>query len=86
MPKQYLSAFRDQVVTSCQNGLPIDDASQKFSVARSTIYRWLKESQSSNALCAIPDYHTIQCQHTRLNHLLQIIQLSASILFLLANA
>ncbi len=79
MPKQYLPTFRSQVITACQNGLPIEDASHKFSVTRSTIYRWLKESQVSNALCSIPDYHTIQRQHTRLNHLLQIIQLSAII-------
>ncbi len=79
MPKQHLPEFRTQVVVSIQNGLPIHEASRRFSVAQSTLYRWIKEHGQINANFSITNYTTLQRKNQRLDHILQIIRLSAII-------
>lgn len=75
MPKEYTSEFKKRVMQSCQSRLSIDCVSQRYHVAKSTIYRWLKETlPTSNQ--PTPDYITLLRQHTRFDHILQIIRLS----------
>ncbi len=76
MPKQHLPEFRTQVVLSIQNGLPIHEASRRFSVAQSTLYRWMKDA-TPQAEFSIADYTTLQRKNQRLDNILQIIRLSA---------
>lgn len=79
MPKQHLPEFRTQAVLAIQNGLPIHEVSRRFSVAQSTLYRWIKEYGQTNADFFIADYTTLQRKNQRLDHILQIIRLSAII-------
>lgn len=79
MPKQYTSEFRKQVILSCQNGLSIPDASRKYRVASSTLYRWLKEADPVADQYTAAEYNMLQQKNVRLNHVLQIIQLSGLI-------
>ncbi len=78
MPKQYSPEFRYQITRSIQNGLPIAEGSQRYHIAQSTIYRWMKDAiptaEFSNAY-----YTTLQRKSQRLDHILQIIRLSAII-------
>lgn len=78
MPKQYQGEFKKEVVAACQKGLPIPDACQKYCIAQSTLYRWIKEYSIENAdeLYTLVDYRTLRQQTERFNHLLQIIRLS----------
>ena len=78
MPKQYSIEFKRQIVQFCKEGASIKDASQKYKIAKSTIYRWVKETPpavNQNAL----DYNTLLRRHTRYDHILQIIRLSGVI-------
>ncbi len=76
MPKQYLLEFRKQIISSVQNGQPILKASQRYQVSPSTLYRWVKEYGHTGTDFSIADYTTLQQKNKRLEHLLQIIQLS----------
>lgn len=78
MPKQYQEEFKKQVIAVCQNGLPIVDASQKYHVAQSTLYRWVKEYSVENTdePYTLADYKAQRQQAEWLDHLLQIIRLS----------
>jgi len=58
MPKRYLSEFKSQVVLSVQGGLSISEAIQRYKVAQSTLYRWIKEAKLSVGL-PDPDYTTL---------------------------
>lgn len=78
MPKQYLPEFRQQIVLSIQNGQAIAKASQKYQVAQSTLYRWIKNAVPTADL-SITDYNTLQRKSQRLEHILQIIHLSSII-------
>ena len=76
MPKQYPTEFKRQIVSLCRGGMPMSDAGEKFNVAISTLYRWLKEYGPSSEGHTAVEYNTLQRQNTRLNHLLEIIALS----------
>lgn len=76
MPKQYLLEFKVQVVQTCKQGLSIPDASEKYQVAKSTLYRWMQEIHLIKDESTAVDYPVLQRQNTRLGHLLQIIRLS----------
>lgn len=78
MPKSYPQELRLQIIRSCKKGLPIRAVSQKYQVAQSTIYRWLKESPPTGNQ-AVLDYNTLLRQHTRCEHILQIIHLTGII-------
>ncbi|HIV20489.1 MAG TPA: IS3 family transposase [Candidatus Scatomorpha stercorigallinarum] len=76
MPKQYPLEFKTQVVQSCKMGLSILDASEKYQVAKSTLYRWMQEIHLTEDESNTVDYPAFQRQNARLGHLLQIIRLS----------
>ena len=76
MSKQYLPEFRNQVIRSIQNGLPVLEASQRYQVSPSTLYRWFKEYEQTDSNFSIADYTTLQRKGQRLEHILQIIRLS----------
>ncbi len=78
MPKQYLPEFRQQIVLSIQNGQAIAEISQRYQVAQSTLYRWMKDA-APEAEFSTADYTTLQRKNQRLDHILQIIRLSAII-------
>lgn len=77
MPKQYSLEFKSQVVLAVQKGLPIKKASQRYQVAQSTLYRWMKECGKTDTGFSITDHTTLQRKNQRLDHILQIIRLSA---------
>ena len=76
MPKQYSLEFKTQVVLACKQGLSIPDASAKYQVAKSTLYRWMQEIHLTENESVAVDYPALQRQNVRLEHLLQIIRLS----------
>lgn len=76
MPKQYQLEFKTQVVQACKQGLSIPDASTKYQVAKSTLYRWMREIHLTEDESTAVDYSVLQRQNARLGHLLQIIRLS----------
>ena len=78
MPKKHLPEFRNQVVSSIQNGLPILEARQRYQVAQSTLYRWMRDSVTTTGL-SLTDYNILQRKSHRLEHILQIIRLSSII-------
>lgn len=79
MPKQYLEEFKTQVVLSYQNGISIPVLSQQFQISQSTLYRWIKEYVPTDQGDEIINPNTLQRQHERLEHILQIIRLSGLI-------
>lgn len=79
MPVQYLSEFKNQVVIAIRNGLPIAEASQRYHIAPSTLYRWMKEYRQTDTDFSIADYTTLRRKNQRLDHILQIVRLSAII-------
>ena len=79
MPKQYSPEFKIQVALAVQKGLPIETASQRYQIAKSTLYRWMKECGQVDTDISIADYTTLQRKSQRLEHVLQIIRLSAII-------
>ena len=76
MPKQYSLEFKTQVVQACKQGLSIPDASERYQVAKSTLYRWMQEIHLTENESTAVDYPALQRQNDRLGHLLQIIRLS----------
>ena len=76
MPKQYSQEYKEQVLLSLQNGLSIAAASQKYQIALSTLYRWLKEMNPPDEQPTPADFRTLQKQALRQEHILQIIRLS----------
>lgn len=78
MPKQYLPEFKSQVVLAIQKGIPILDASQRYHVAQSTLYRWIRDAELANGSPNL-NYTTLQQKRQRLEHILQIIRLSSII-------
>lgn len=76
MPKQYSLEFKTQVVQACKQGLSIPDASERYQVAKSTLYRWMQEIHLTEDESTAVDYPALQWQNARLGHLLQIIRLS----------
>lgn len=56
----------------------IHEASQKYRVSRSTLYRWIKDAEPTVNLSA-KDYSTLERKSQRLEHILQIIRLSSII-------
>ena len=76
MPKQYPLEFKTQVVQACKQGLSIPDASERYQVAKSTLYRWMQEIHLTEDESTAVDYPALQRQNARLGHLLQIIRLS----------
>lgn len=76
MPRQYSIEFKTQVVNLCRSGMPMSDVGEKFNVAISTLYRWLREYGSSTEGHTAVEYSTLQRQNIRLNHLLEIVALS----------
>ena len=78
MPKRYLPELKTQIIYSCKSGLSVLAVSQKHRISKSTIYRWLKETPPK-ANQITPDYNTLLRQHTRCDHILQIIRLSGII-------
>lgn len=79
MPKQYMPEFKKQVVLACQNGLSILGASQKYYIAQSTLYRWLKEAELIGGLYTVVEYNMLQHKSLRYDHILQVIHLSGII-------
>lgn len=79
MPKQYLPEFKQQAVLSIQNGVSIAEAGHKYQIAKSTLYRWMKECGQTDTDFSITDYTTLQRKSQRLDHILQIIHLSGII-------
>lgn len=79
MPKQYLPEYKNQIIIAVRNGLLIADASQRYQVAQSTLYRWIKEYKQTGNNFSITDYTTLQRKSQRLEHILQIIRLSSII-------
>lgn len=79
MPKQYRPEFKQQVVLRIRNGLPILEISQKYHVAQSTLYCWIKDLELISGDFSVTDYNTLQRQHDRVNHILQVIRLSSII-------
>ncbi len=79
MPKQYLPEFKKQVVLSIQNGLPVPEASRKHQISPSTLYRWIKEVAPANGQVFLTNYTTLERKIQRVEHILQIIRLSAII-------
>ena len=78
MLKQYLLEFKSQVVLTIPKEMPIPDASQRYHIAQSTLYRWTRDAELANGSPS-PDYTTLQRKSQRLEHILQIIRLSAII-------
>lgn len=78
MPKQYPLEFRQQVVLAIRNGLTIIEASQRYRIAQSTLYRWEKDTILT-ANISTADYTTLQRKSQRFDHILQIICLSTII-------
>lgn len=78
MPKQYPLEFRQQVVLAIRNGLTIIEASQRYRIAQSTLYRWEKDTILT-ANISTADYTTLQRKSQRFDHILQIIRLSTII-------
>lgn len=78
MPKQYPLEFRQQVVLAIRNGLTIIEASQRYRIAQSTLYRWKKDTILT-ANISTADYTTLQRKSQRFDHILQIIRLSTII-------
>jgi len=78
MPKQYLPEFKQQIVTVIHNGLTITEASHKYRIAQSTLYRWMKDAAPETGF-SIADYTTLQRKNQRLDHILQVIRLSSII-------
>lgn len=76
MPKQYPLKFKTQVVQACKKGLSISDASEKYQVDKSTLYRWMQQIHLAEDESAAVDYPALQRQNVRFGHLLQIIRLS----------
>lgn len=76
IPQQYLLEFKSQVVFAVQQGLPIKTASQRYNIAQSSLYRWMKEYEQADTDFSLPDYTTLQRKIQRLDHILQIIRLS----------
>ena len=76
MPKQYSLEFKSQVVLVVQRGLPIEQASRRYKIAQSMLYRWMKEYGQPDTDFSIADYTTLQRKNQRLEHILQIIRLS----------
>lgn len=79
MPKQYLPDFRKQIISSIQNGLPMLEARQRYQIASSTLYRWVKEYGQTDTDVSIVNYTTLQQKNQQLDHILQIIRLSSVI-------
>lgn len=78
MPKQYPLEFRQQVVLAIRNGLTIIEASQRYRIAQSTLYRWEKDTILTTNI-STADYTTLQRKSQRFDHILQIIRLSTII-------
>lgn len=81
MPKKYSEEQRKEIITTYQSGLPVATICEKYHVAPSTIYRWLKDVETApieaNALS--PDIRKLAFHKERLEHILEIIQLSTLI-------
>lgn len=60
MPKRYALEFRKQVLFACQNGLSIPNVGEKYCIAKSILYRWLKEVELIGNQYATVDYNTLQ--------------------------
>ena len=79
MPKKYPEELRKQIVVCYENGESIDSLCQKHIIARSTLYRWIKEYQpifSGDKTYSISDFNTVVRRKERTDHLLEIIRLS----------
>lgn len=68
MPKQYPEEFKKQLAIC-----------EKHHIAQSTLYRWLKEYETTDQGQTAMDYNTLLRQQSRLDHILQIIRLSGII-------
>lgn len=79
MPKQYTEEFKKQIVLSYQNGTPMFAVCEKHHIAQSTLYRWLKEYETTAQGQTMLDYNRLLRQHARLDYILQIIRLSGII-------
>lgn len=78
MPKQYPLEFKQHVVLAIRNGLRIIEASQRYRIAQSTLYRWVKDTILPTNI-STADYTTLQRKSQRFDHILQIIRLSTII-------
>lgn len=76
MPKQYPEEFKKQVTAICAAGAPLAVISEKYHISLNTLYRWRKEYQQADDSGTIKDYSTLNHQHERQSHVLQIIRLS----------
>ena len=79
MQNKYQEEFRKQVVACFNNGESIDSLCQKHKIARSTLYRWIKEYQpviSVDKVFSLSEFNTIVHRKERAEHLLEIIRLS----------
>lgn len=76
MPKRYSKEYKQKVIQACQEGVPIHEVSQSNGIAVSTIYRWIKESETD---IPIPNYSTLFHKKERLEHVLDVIRLSGLI-------
>ncbi len=79
MPKQYLPEFKQQAVLSIQNGVSIAEAGHKYQIAKSTLYRWMKECGQTDTDFLDTNYTTLLRKSQRLEHILQILRLSGII-------
>ena len=81
MPKKYSEEQRKEIITTYQSGLPVATICEKYHVAPSTIYRWLKDVETApiEAHALSPDIRKLAFHKERLEHILEIIQLSTLI-------
>jgi len=62
MPKRYPEEFRKQVIACFEEGESIELLYQKPLIARSALYRWIKEYQpifSADKVYSLSDFNTI---------------------------
>lgn len=76
MPSPYPAEFHDQVLLDYQKGRTISEICQCYQIAPSTVYHWVKIGGSALNRTTATDFKSLQRKYDRLEHLLQIIDLS----------
>lgn len=79
MPQKYTEELKRQAVIHFENTSSVDATCLKYSIARSTLYRWIKDYSNigtEQESFTLADFETLKRKLTRANHLLQIIRLS----------
>jgi len=79
MPKKYPEKLKSEVLACFESGQSVEGLCLSHKIAQSTIYRWIKESQSitvGDERYSLSVLNMTMRQKDRANHLLEIIRLS----------